>query len=209
MIETSSDILDEYYEYSKEIENQKYRFVFYETLLGTPNKAFVVPTTLGDRNMEIGQYTSFFSLSFKVGIWQLSCFAISNGFANANNYLTDSSNQVFFHSDTMCGIEFKNIMKNFSIKAGGIFEEYSFIETNEYGEGLFSYVYSIGNTLGELVPAFHYFRFNEIKQFGFGHYEIAPTDYSQLNYEFFLDLGTIRLAYCTLEASIYIPSRNH
>ena len=67
----------------------------------------------------------------------------------------------------------------------------------------------IGNTLGELVPAFHYFRFNEIKQFGFGHYEIASTDYSQLNYEFFLDLGTIRLAYCTLEASIYVPSRNH
>ena len=45
----------------------------------------------------------------------------------------------------------------------------------------------IGNTLGELVLAFHYFRFNEIKQFGFGHYEIAPTDYSQLNYELFLD----------------------
>jgi hypothetical protein len=109
----------------------------------------------------------------------------------------------------MYGIEFKNIMKNFSIKAGGIFEEYPFIETNEYGESLFSYVYSIGNTLRELVPAFHYFRFNEIKQFGFGHYEIAPTDYSQLNYEFFLDLGTIRLAYCTLAASIYIPSRNH
>ncbi len=95
MIETSSGILDEYYEYSKEIENQKYRFVFDETLLGTPNKDFVVPTTLGNRNMEIGEYNGCFSLSFKIGIWQLGCFAISNAFAIANNYLTDSSNQVF------------------------------------------------------------------------------------------------------------------
>ncbi len=66
----------------------------------------------------------------------------------------------------------------------------------------------IGNALGELVPAFNYFQYKTIEQLGFGHYNIRPTDFCKIDYELFFNLGAMRIDFCTLGTSVYIPKQN-
>lgn len=140
--ETSLDIIQTFDDYNTEITANGYKFFFDIDLVTILNTRFIVPTTQGNKNFELGQYTGCLYWSIDLtSSFSLAIFAAGNGIALANNIWTDSHNDVFSYDYGIYCLIIKESEYNFALDCGFIKRWLPIITSDVNNNEYFSYTF--------------------------------------------------------------------